>query len=394
MPPLVTDFNPFASEDIQRILDLQRQFNEQAVRDRQQAAFIGQQGAFGGAQFVRDAAGNLTRQEFLDPAQQSQVDARNQLIQGLLGQIGAQGQFDLGALPAAPEAFAGDFGAERADIEQRLFENAQRRLAPGFEQERAQLEQNLANRGIPVGSQLFNEQIRQFEQNRSDALQDALARATATAGGEQERLFGFEQARFGQQAGLRERGLAEALTARGLPFQEVQAILSQQQQVTQPTLLAPGQVPVSDVDVLGAFGTVGGFEQQRELFGQGQQFQRDETRFLAEQQKQLAELAAQTSDRQLQAQIGAQMQALNTQIAANAAQNQANIQAQFEVTQGRDPFPSAGGLGAALTGTAGVPQTGGGRLGALGQRTGQAAGLPQARTTARNVGRIKPIQIS
>jgi hypothetical protein len=57
-----------------------------------------------------------------------------------------------------------------------------KRFEPQFKQQRDELEQSLRNRGIPVGSELYNQQMQTLDRNQSDARNSAMVQAQGIAG--------------------------------------------------------------------------------------------------------------------------------------------------------------------------------------------------------------------
>lgn len=87
-------------------------------------------------------------------------------------------------------ARAQDFGA----VADQLFKTGYNRMQPQFEAENNRMLANLQARGIPVGSEAFNEAYAQQQQSVNDALNDLTTRSTAAAGAEQSRQFGLDSA--------------------------------------------------------------------------------------------------------------------------------------------------------------------------------------------------------
>ena len=90
-------------------------------------------------------------------------------------------------LPDAPRV------ADRSDVAEDLFNRNYSLMKDGFEQENDRLLTNLQARGLPIGSEAFNEAY----QKQTDSVNDALSRlamdANLAAGQEQSRQFGLDQ---------------------------------------------------------------------------------------------------------------------------------------------------------------------------------------------------------
>lgn len=127
--------------------------------------------------------------------------------------------FDFSSLPSAP--VTGDFNAwkqQQTDDAYNLFKSRQE---PQFEQQRQDLEQQLYNRGIPVGSELYNNQMQQLQRQQEDARQSALVNAQGIAGQNAGQFFDI-----GQQA--RGSALSEGLLGRNMPLSEFSALYGAQ----------------------------------------------------------------------------------------------------------------------------------------------------------------------
>jgi len=83
-----------------------------------------------------------------------------------------------------------DFSA----VANRLYQTGYERMRPGFEAENDRMMTNLQARGIPVGSEAFNESYATQQRSVNDALTQLTSQATAAAGGEQSRQFGLDSA--------------------------------------------------------------------------------------------------------------------------------------------------------------------------------------------------------
>lgn len=127
--------------------------------------------------------------------------------------------FDFGALPEAP--VSGDFQDWRQGQIDQAYNLFESRFAPQFEQQKQDLEQQLYNRGIPVGSPLYNDQMAQLSRQQNDARQSALVNAQGIAGQNAEQFFNI-----GQQA--RGSALSEGLLGRNMPLSEYSALLGAQ----------------------------------------------------------------------------------------------------------------------------------------------------------------------
>lgn len=127
--------------------------------------------------------------------------------------------FDFGTLPSAP--VSGDFNQWKQQQTDDAYNMFLSRFEPQFKQQVDDLEQQLQNRGIPVGSPLYNQQLAQLQQQQNDARQSALVNAQGIAGQNAAQFFNI-----GQQA--RGNALSEGLLARNMPLSEYSALYGAQ----------------------------------------------------------------------------------------------------------------------------------------------------------------------
>lgn len=113
-----------------------------------------------------------------------------------------------------------DIAAQRKATEDALFASLTRNVDSQQAQEQEQLSQTLRNRGIPVGSDLYNQQMQQFN-DRYDTIRSN-ARNSASVLGLQE-LQGLTDAQeqiinnqYGQAAGVRNQQIGEIGALTGL----------------------------------------------------------------------------------------------------------------------------------------------------------------------------------
>lgn len=83
---------------------------------------------------------------------------------------------------------------DRGDIAQDIFDRNYSLMEPNFKQESDRMMANLQARGIPVGSEAFNETYAQQQASVGDTLSRLSQDANIGAGQEQSRQFGLDQA--------------------------------------------------------------------------------------------------------------------------------------------------------------------------------------------------------
>lgn len=191
-----------------------------------------------------------TQNVSLSPDQQRQYDLENQISEASLGlgkqQIGAieraiSPQFDISGNTPLPS----DYAQNRADIENKLYSGYTGRLEDRFGRQQSSLENQLSNQGLERGSEAFASALRDFEQGRTDAYQQAATTATREAGAEQSRLFGLDLTG-------RQQGIQEQVLERSQPINEVAALLGLGGGVALPQFAAPApQTGVGAADITG-----------------------------------------------------------------------------------------------------------------------------------------------
>lgn len=121
---------------------------------------------------------------------------------GIAGDIINNNKFSQGFNPIlSARANSGDLLKDRQRIEDEVFNRLTRGVAEAKDRERDQLSQTLYNRGIPLGSALYTQQMEEFDKKYNNATLDARAQATAMGGDEWARSFGIgEQTRSNELA--------------------------------------------------------------------------------------------------------------------------------------------------------------------------------------------------
>lgn len=153
---------------------------------------------FGTQEISRDpVTGQITQTQTLSKEQQDILDKSQGLTQSGLGmaQNVLQGS-NLGQAfnpQLAARTSSGDMLTDRARIENEVFGRLTRGMDEEKNRERSQLEQSLFNRGIPVGSQLFNQQMSEFDKRYDTRAADARAQAAELGGAEWGRSFGINE---------------------------------------------------------------------------------------------------------------------------------------------------------------------------------------------------------
>jgi hypothetical protein len=137
-----------------------------------------------------------------------------------------------------------DIAAQRAAVEEALFKNLTKNLESDKARDAEQLSQSLANRGIPVGSELYNQQMQQFNDRYDTITQNARNSASILGLQELQGLTGVQEEIIGNQynqaAGVRDQQLQEisGLTDLDLASKDF-ALRKKQLQIQQQALNQP-----------------------------------------------------------------------------------------------------------------------------------------------------------
>lgn len=221
----------------------------------------------------------------------------NQRTQQTLADLGSQQASRLGSLLNQPIDFSGapaagvaptyqnfdggpaldatynDFSADRTRVEDALFS----RLQPQMDRDAQAFEASLINRGIRPGSDAFRDEMSRFQQGVNDQRTSVLlqagqeqsrlesdARARASFGNQSRQQeyanrFGATSANnalrdqtFANQNVARQNAIAEMLTKRNVPLNELLA-LAGQGQIASPSFTNTPQTGVAGTDVGGIF---------------------------------------------------------------------------------------------------------------------------------------------
>lgn len=238
------------------LINTQQQFNEWNAQQQHMLNRPNETSAFGSLNYKVDPnTGQLIREQNLSDAEQAKYEQRNQIDQGLgqnvqnmMGQMGQPFQFNN---PYNPQAQSGWEGRQRLTDEQ--YGRAKTLLDDRFKQEQDQLKQSLADRGIPEGSELYNQELMQFDRRKNDAYDQAYTSASQFGG--QEQVNQFNMATTGQQ-----NAFGNQLTQYQLPYQTANQMLGMQQGLMLPQFQNMQAVNMPNTDVTGVGLGFAGFQ--------------------------------------------------------------------------------------------------------------------------------------
>lgn len=273
----------------------QSQANVQTAREQSRLNAIDQYGPFGSSTYLRDEEGIPRAQEInLDPQVQGLLDQQFALSGGL-GEASLdalnylpQGPFDAGQYTSqvqGPDASV-DYGMpdqpfsldvpDTSNIAQTYFDKQMGLMNPQFEDQMSDFEVRMSERGLPVGSEVFNETLGDITREQGVATQQAADQAQLRALDEQQRqignqfgargqnvqeagLRGQEQGQqFGQQMqagqfniGEQQRALQNALAERSQPYQDLASLGAVTPGTQLPQFQQAPQSQVANTDVIG-----------------------------------------------------------------------------------------------------------------------------------------------
>lgn len=228
----------------------QYKYNRQAAFDQAYLNALDQYGPYGSTVYARRPDGTPYAQAVtLSPQVQAMLDAQfgagTKLNQAAMAQLGylPQDRFQLPTSPNARDIAARDFGADALDyssfadpmagnlfnasrvdlagtpstqdIASTFYEQGKARIQPDLEAARKAKSLELSRRGIPVGSEIYRDEMNRLDRNEGNTLSDISRQAELAAGQEQSRQFGqnLSTAQYGgqeqgrlQQSDLQNRG--------------------------------------------------------------------------------------------------------------------------------------------------------------------------------------------
>ena len=173
-----------------------------------------------------------------------------------------------------------DFEDTRRQVTKSVFDRQLGLLQPEFTRQREDLAQNLANRGIPIGSEAYNQAINRLDTQQSEQTQRLAQAADVAGGAEASRTFGMtlqarnqaiaDQLRANELNNMaRSAQLNERIGLRGQQFNELAALLGGPQ-IVQPTFFAPSAVNTLGANQLATSGANNAFNQAMANYGSAQ----------------------------------------------------------------------------------------------------------------------------
>lgn len=228
---------------------------------------VDQYSPFGSTTYERGPDGLPTSQTVnLSPEVQSWLDSQFAASGGLsdaaLNQIGylPQDRFQLPSGPSATDYATGAFGTELLDpstfsdlggIRDASYAEAKSLFEPDLADARNRQEVQLAQRGIPVGSEIYNQEMDRLDRQANQAYSGAARQATLDAGNEQSRRFNtaLQGQTFGQNQ--YQTNLSNDLLERNQPYAEASALLGTNPSFQTPSFMNTPTQAISSPDYQG-----------------------------------------------------------------------------------------------------------------------------------------------
>lgn len=304
--------------------------NQQHIQDQMQVQ-PNQFGPYGSSQYVINPQTGKPEIRTDLGSQQDLMDRRQNLDRGFLStteplfnqmaQNAQQGlNFDNAFNPNMAAAMQ-DPNQMRRQYEDTMYNRFTRDYDQRFARQDEDFDQMMANKGIPVGSELYNRQKKELEQQQSDAYEDARARATQMGGDEMSRQFGVQQGQFGMGMQKRGQDINETQALYDQPWRTMGNTLGMYQGVVNPQFQQ--YQPIQVGNTAGMMGQIGG-QQMGQNFAQNVTYPHQMAQTAAQIQGQLgaAGIAAEASK------YGADISRQNAQTAADASKYGDSVAAQ------------------------------------------------------------------
>ncbi len=198
-----------------------KKFTPEQAETRPQMIKFRQQQMAGGELPDQYLAGLTPGQNVLINQRQEQDFDVGNIGGQMIDDIGAAygNPFDWNALPNAP--VQGDFNQWRQSQIDATYQDFNKRMEPQFKQQAEDFEQQMASRGIPMGSQLYEQQKKAMLQQQQDSRDSALTQAMGLAGQNAQQFYNI-----GTDA--RGNALNEGLMRRNMPLNEYNQIMASQ----------------------------------------------------------------------------------------------------------------------------------------------------------------------
>ncbi len=189
--------------------------NKEAIQESARVSAVDRYGPGGSITYQRDANGvPISQTQNLDAPSQQFFNTQ----EGIRNQLGGAASQLANYIPT--DKFEMPDSMQSDKIAQTLYNRQYGLLKPQLDEAQNQSNVTLSERGIPIGSEVWNREMNRLDTNRANALESIAQDATLASGNEQN------------------RELANALTIRAQPFNELSAFLQ-----GSPAISTPGFQP-------------------------------------------------------------------------------------------------------------------------------------------------------
>jgi hypothetical protein len=219
-----------------------------------------------------------TQTTVLNPAQQRQLDSRNQISDYLntagINLASRMPQTELIApnTPIRPTSidYSGvdqtptldQFEGDRSRVEKSVYDRQMRLMQPDLDQQKKSLEERLIQTGNPLGSESYGKEMDRYNRNYNESLQSLSDRAVLAGADEQNRLFNTANQLKTQQISdamrpyqtadqLRKDQISENQLLRNQQINELSAILQGREAITLPVGGQYNQTALRAPDIAG-----------------------------------------------------------------------------------------------------------------------------------------------
>jgi len=174
-----------------------------AVQESAKINAVNQYGPSGSTTYQKDAQGiPISQTVTLGGPEQQNYNTTGATKNALANQAG----LFAGQLPSTP--FQGPGPGAGDAVQKALYDRKMAMIQPQLDQADKQSEVTLANRGIPIGSEVYNDERNRLDRNRSDQLA-AISQDATMAGGQEQT-----------------RQLQDMITARNQPYNEIGSLMA------------------------------------------------------------------------------------------------------------------------------------------------------------------------
>ena len=252
--------------DPMKTAQAQALFNKEAAIEAAKLNAIDQTGPFGSTTFQRRADGTpMSQSVTLSPEMQkwldSQFGASTKLQETTSRQLDylPTDKFQLPTGSSADSLARDAFGNAVLDpssfdtskIAQTSYDQATSLMRPDLDMAKKEAEIRLGQRGIPVGSEIWNQEMDRINRGETQALSSAARQAQLDAGNEQTRAIGNAVTARNYGSNTFQTNLGNKLLERNQPFSEAAALMGTTPQFQTPSFMNTSAQSVAAPDYSG-----------------------------------------------------------------------------------------------------------------------------------------------